>query len=368
MNAEYALSRCLFFTRVTTIVAVFFFLVKPRRLVMQRRIAVLFVMCIGASVSADEFRWTGGGGNDIWGNGANWTSVSSGYPGVGDSVRIDNANGTIDDPVIVSDQWAEGVEIAYRDTTNSDGVLSLQNGSVLTVGEAFTVGYRGSGTGIFHHISGDLLSQKTTVSEGFATTNTVGVYNHHIGIHSTEELLIGEAHSHGGTYNVLSDSASILTDWRINVGTNGGTSGEFATGLLNIAVGGALITTSWYNQNVLGALAFAADSDSVSTIFVSETSHPSGDGLVSLDGILEVDLSAYTSNAYEIVLIDNDGIDPIQGVFDSVSITGSGLYTLSYTGGDGNDLTLVSSVPAPSSFGAAAVLMILLGIQRKRSH
>jgi len=54
-----------------------------------------------------------------------------------------------------------------------------------------------------------------------------------------------------------------------------------------------------------------------------------------------------------VILIDNDGTDPLGGTFDSVN--GLGSLTLNYSGGDGNDLELV---PEPASL----VLLALCGV------
>ncbi|WP_136063307.1 hypothetical protein [Pontiella sulfatireligans] len=64
---------------------------------------------------------------------------------------------------------------------------------------------------------------------------------------------------------------------------------------------------------------------------------------VALNGSLIVDLSAATNQPSEILLIDNVGSGSISGSFASTNIIGSTVYTLSHSGGDGNDLALVYS-------------------------
>jgi len=86
-------------------------------------------------------------------------------------------------------------------------------------------------------------------------------------------------------------------------------------------------------------IAFEAGATDVSPINVT--------GPVTLNEGLEVNLAAYTTDAAEIVLIANDDVDAIAGVFASVSITptASGrTYTLVYTGGDGNDVSLLGKL------------------------
>ncbi len=72
-------------------------------------------------------------------------------------------------------------------------------------------------------------------------------------------------------------------------------------------------------------------------------------------GTLAVDLSAMTVTPDEIILINNTGTDAIAGTFGSINITGSSTYVVSYTGGTGNDLSLVT-IPKPASLGLIGML------------
>lgn len=76
---------------------------------------------------------------------------------------------------------------------------------------------------------------------------------------------------------------------------------------------------------------------------------------VTLDGALIVDLSSMTATPDEIILIDNNGVDALIGNFSSATLIGGEGYSLSYTGGDGNDLSLV--IPEPATLG----LVVLVG-------
>lgn len=64
---------------------------------------------------------------------------------------------------------------------------------------------------------------------------------------------------------------------------------------------------------------------------------------VTLAGSLVVDLSPMTNTPAEIVLIDKNGATAMIGSFTNITILGSASYDVSYTGGDGNDLSLVYS-------------------------
>ena len=72
-------------------------------------------------------------------------------------------------------------------------------------------------------------------------------------------------------------------------------------------------------------------------------------GTVDLGGAtLDADVNAnfLTANVGELILIDNDGTDPIVGTFqglpqDSIIQSGGKAFRLSYAGGTGNDVTLL---------------------------
>jgi hypothetical protein len=69
------------------------------------------------------------------------------------------------------------------------------------------------------------------------------------------------------------------------------------------------------------------------------------------NGELVVDLSALAVEPEEIILIDNNGSDAINGTFASTNLIGSSNYELVYNGGDGNDVALQYKVSAPADSG-----------------
>jgi hypothetical protein len=79
-------------------------------------------------------------------------------------------------------------------------------------------------------------------------------------------------------------------------------------------------------------------------------------GPISLDGSLQLDadFASPPSLSSEIILIDNDGTDPISGAFvgmvEGTQLTLDGyLFELSYIGGDGNDVSLTAISPPPGN-------------------
>lgn len=67
-------------------------------------------------------------------------------------------------------------------------------------------------------------------------------------------------------------------------------------------------------------------------------------------GALAVDMTAMKGRLAEIMLIDNNGSDAIDGTFGATNLIGNSDYELSYTGGDGNDIVLIRTASVlPSS-------------------
>ena len=105
-------------------------------------------------------------------------------------------------------------------------------------------------------------------------------------------------------------------------------------------------------------------------------------GVITLDGTLDLSLGAMAGGQlYTLIL--NSGTSAIQGAFANIEVSGSAVtlgagntftvdgltYDLSYTGGDGNDLTLsVLSVPEPSTWVmiVGGVGMLAVGQRMRR--
>ncbi len=100
------------------------------------------------------------------------------------------------------------------------------------------------------------------------------------------------------------------------------------------------------------------------------------DGLVTLDGTLDLALRFAPDVGSAFTIIDNDGIDGVVGNFAgllegdtlSESFGGSAYqWTITYVGGDGNDVVL-SNVPEPATLCTALLAgLCLLGYRRRRT-
>ena len=69
-------------------------------------------------------------------------------------------------------------------------------------------------------------------------------------------------------------------------------------------------------------------------------------------------------------MIDNTSALPIAGTFagfaeDAEFDLGANRFRISYTGGDGNDLTLTNVIPEPSSACLLGISVLLLGVTRR---
>jgi hypothetical protein len=206
-----------------------------------------------------------------------------------------------------------------------------------------------------------------------STQNVTGTVNHSGGTFDIGgDLRLGYSvggnnKTFTGNYNV-SGTAIADIEGRIYNGFAGGGSGSTTPGNIEITGSAASIDVGAYSQHASSSLTFIADASGVSSIDVATTLATSGTGVVILNGALELDLSGLASNFLnDILLIDNDLADAITGTFSSViglngtSVVGdqvsfgSNSFTLTYTGGTGNDLVLVNNaafeIPEPAALG-----------------
>lgn len=304
---------------------------------------IVSVLLFSAGVSsARSVYWdNGGAANSNWNLGTNW---DEGTPVADDVAYIDASAGEVNPGlcnVAVSDQAASAVYVSYQSgVSESSGTLEINNGKIMTVSGLLMIGHNGDGgaTGIVNQVNGDVMISGGSTRLGNLNSG-VGIYNFWSGTHETFNLYIGyhigtvpTAH---GTYNVLGPATLTVNDV-VLLGDDAGQN----EGLLNIASSGALVFFGEYLQRETGTLRFTADTNGLSAIHVAAT--VSGNGSVVVDGKLMVDLSSYVVGEEEIVLIDNDGNDAISGAFDTVVLANDLFgYSLTYSGGDGNDLALV---------------------------
>lgn len=214
-------------------------------------------------------------------------------------------------------------------------------------------------------------SKVTVTPDGTLSVN--GQINHWVKEWPQGVYVEGGTLNVGGDYRIDGGGNGALNSLNVSSGTanlaylelgwwawNSG-SGE-GKGVLNIDGSAGTINLSQnFVMGEFGGLDYQIASDGTVTPISSQGF--GGAASVTVNGELIVDLSAMGTTPAEIVLIDNGGVDAINGAFDSISITGASGYTLNYAGGDGNDLTI--AIPEPSTIGLVVIMGGgLLGVRR----
>jgi hypothetical protein len=154
----------------------------------------------------------------------------------------------------------------------------------------------------------------------------------------------------GGTIEVQSGTLAVQGDFTQNDGGITVDAGQTLTVTGNLTVGGGTlsdagaITAGTYTQSAPATLALVLGNGSGAPLSVS--------GPVSLAGALSLSwLSPPPSPPSSITLINNTGSSPVSGTFQglpqgaTVYLSGTA-YTISYTGGDGNDVVLTGGATA----------------------
>lgn len=256
-------------------------------------------------------------------------------------------------------------------TIMSDGEI-LQSGE----GAAFVIGDSGAAGNVVQ--SGGSYQGEQLVSIG-SGANSVGHYSISGGLMNVASnnggaLLIGENGGQGtlqveGTANVIAGAELVIaaTDNSASVGVLQilGSNASISIGKL----GNALATDEklFWEADADGIAPLLVRGDHGSSLFV-ELQHPAeiasnvggvGDGIA-----LELDLAAIEATDKVLTLIDNQSVEPILGFFEDPLSTGdlyeegeeifetgfAGLVTISYFGGDGNDVVLyLSTEPSTPS-------------------
>ena len=252
-------------------------------------------------------------------------------------------------------------------TSQSTGLLSGVAGASVTnsVASPQTLTLSGAGSQTFGGVIGGGANLALTLSGGTQTLTGTNTYT-------------GATTVSGGTLFVNGSTASGSAVTVNNSGTLSG-SGT-VNGTVNVTGSGAKINPG-ATAGVIGTLNTGALTLQNSSVFNVDMTSGSGNadqlnvvGTVSLLTNPTLNLNFLTGthfapgNAY--VLINNDGIDAINGTFANAP---AGLDTIdgfefivSYTGGTGNDFTL-TAVPEPSTWVAGTLALgALIVIQRRR--
>ncbi len=270
---------------------------------------------------------------------------------------------------------------------SSTATLNVSDSASL-VGAQNIFGANAGNTGVVNQSGGSVASNDwTTIGEASGAQST---YNLSGGTFTAgSDLTIGQADAGTtGTFNLSGGSATVNVAMFVGRGEFGGGG---ATGNLNIDGSAGTFSAngdvhfgghSFAAQDATGNLGFTADAAGVSTLdiagslFLNDGTTVGGSGL-SVDLTADSDFASFgaTGTPMEILLVNNIN-NSVTGTFAglaegaTISIGGGKTGTLSYVGGDGNDISvtvLAAAIPEPSSVLLASLGLMGLVARRRRS-
>jgi len=270
-----------------------------------------------------------------------WWSLFAGG-GAGASAQVTQTDGTAN--VTGTAAWGMALNAAAGQTARYD-----MDGGSLTVDNWVFMDDTGGGSAYFDQTAG-------TVTHG----NHVG--NDYFVLAPSNDTTVATWQISGGSLTVNTGTERI----GIGIESRGGGAGDGGAGTFWVdGTGPSAIT--WNGNTIVkgtgtnkGALKYTMAAAGVTPIDIN--------GILTLNDSpdLVLDMSGLGAGVGDILLVDNDGGDAIVGTFN---VTGLGLgYTLTYLGGDGNDLVLVAPpIPEPGSFALLALgLGGMLGLKRRK--
>jgi fibronectin-binding autotransporter adhesin len=343
-------------------------------------------------VNADT--WDGGGANDNWSTGLNWvddTAPTDGatliFPdGPADKNTANDIVGLDVDDIVFSGT-AAGYTLGGAQSVTLDGNVS----SAATTGtNTISLPLVLTGGGIFTGVSGGVLTSSGTVNIGGAELELKGAGQVSLnGTYSNGQIDVD--FGPGGGFAVLTtDQAALGGGVEVDEGqflvdtANIGPGGVAVHAGGNATLSGTIAGTVVADGNAFIAAGTLLDTTSAFTTTGLTTAAPGGIGF-ELNGAAATDRDVITVNGavnaggflslstanpapplgVEIVLIQNDGVDPINGTYTGVADGGTVTVNtfdgvVNYDGGDGNDL----SITFPPTFrwdGGAATDNMTLG-------
>ena len=266
------------------------------------------------------------------------------------------------------------------------GTINVSD-SASIMADITVIGENDGNSGIVNQ-SGGSVASSSWLTIGAATA-AQGEYNLSGGTLSTAALTVGQADAgSNGDFNLSGTGAATVDGLWVGRGEFGGGG---ATGSLDIDGSNASFLVNndvhfggfnFAAADAVGDLSFTADAGGVSTLDIAGSLFLN-DGTVVGASNLFVDLTAdanfstfgSTGTAFEYLLIDNFN-NGVTGTFAglaegaSISIGGGQTGTISYVGGDGNDVVInlfTTAIPEPSSVLIASLGLLGLVARRRRS-
>ena len=257
------------------------------------------------------------------------------------------------------------VTLGSASTISSDsGTLNLTNAGTIT-GATFGLTLTGSGNGSVSSVIGTTSGSLTKSGSGSWTLTGASTYT-------------GGTTVSAGTLFVNNSSGSGTGTGTVTVngtGTLGG-SGTIS-GAVNVSASGAKINGGG-TAGAVGTLATGALTLSSSSMLSVDMTATTADQ-ISVTGAVNITSASLQLNiptntefaaGQSFTLINNDLADAISGTFSNAptgtDIINGYLWTVSYTGGSGNDF-VITAVPEPSTWLAGLLALIAIAFsQRKR--
>jgi autotransporter-associated beta strand protein len=359
-----------------------------------------------------NFSWTGAT-NSTWATSTNWSPA--GPPGAADTAVFDGA--FLNQPTLAVNATVGSLHMA---TGVAQNVSVSSTGDVLTINGVAGIGILvDNASGFNLTISTDVLlggalDQAWTNNSGnlFTVTGAVNLNNNNLTVNGTGNTTISGIISSGGGGLIKDGSGTLIVTANnsygagtiVNGGTllvngtgdlgnqtvtvnSGGTLGGNSTAQitanvgLTVNAGGNLAPGNGGNNTALlnsgGALTLASTSNFLidingTTVGTGYDRFRTNAGAVTLTGSnLVVTVGTTLSVGQTFLILDKNAAGAITGTFAQGStVVGSDgtVFSISYTGGNGNDvvLTVTSLVPEPSTYISGALAIAGLAFTQRR--
>ncbi len=353
----------------------------------------LSLRSFGQTHTGGTFKATSPGMVNLTGGvGANWKgtfiSTGTGTVGIYDSTTVDPAGATFNFPASTPLHWSAG-QVSGGTMTNQ-GFMVIDSGTVAVSNTTLV----NDGT-ITHTTANNIQlnsgAQLQITSTGYydfqsdgsiqyaaggpSTTINSGLIRKSVGSGTSSIVISGTYVSNGGLIDVQTGTIQLPTTYTTNKG------GLLGKGTLQNSVNnndgfvrpgpisGTLTVNGNYTQ---GSPALFVPEMKGTT--VADFTQMQVNGTVTLDGILrpQVAYSAKVGDSFTILL--NDGGDAITGAFSNVAeggsvVAGGTTFSVTYKGGDGNDIVLKVTNVVPGLLTPPKVLFVAPnggGAQRSR--
>lgn len=316
---------------------------------MKVKIGLVLLVCLMVTGAYATNSWKATGGETYWSQATGW---SNGIPNGSEQIKLANNSG------------------AYAPCTLNTTVLAAATAAKLTVGGTATSGLWADSPQLFIVSGGYLeIGNELQVGDSSSKRGRLTQTDGTLSITGTGKVEIGykSTAGYGGTYTISGGSIISSATGKLLVGGGGQAGSE---GVMTIHGSAASITAGIFavgcNDSAgtypgTGTVAFEVVNGSVTAVNATSVYI---DPLAAAASITSLMISgtgsAPTAN---IVLINNTGTNAIGGKFDNAAegaifnVDGVAM-TLTYAGGDGNDMVLV--IPEPATMSLLALGLIAL--------